>query len=92
MSDELNDMGSAERACRLAELAQAIDDARRAAWQLCVGEWHSSEAKQLCAELDVARAEVESLRRGGWGRREVDLPPLWLQSLIRREPAPDLLD
>lgn len=92
MSNDVNDMGPAERACRLAELAQAIDDARRAAWELGVGEWNSSEAKKLCADLEVLRAEVESLRRGGWARGEIDFPPLWLQSLMYRAPAPDLID
>ena len=92
MSSELNDMGPAERARWLAELAAAIEEAQRVAWRLGVAEGDSSEAKELYARLEVARAEVESLRRGGWSRQEVDFPPLWLQSLLRAEPVHDLLD
>ena len=91
MSKEFRDLGSAERARWLAELAEAIDEAQRVAWRLGV-EGGSIEATELYAHLEVARAEVEALRRGGWRRHDVDSPPLWLQSLLRAEPVHDLLD
>lgn len=87
-----SDLSSAERARWLAALAQAIEDAQRVAWQLGVAQGNNDEAKQLYAQLEAAREEVESLRLGGWGRHEVDLPPLWLQSLLGARPIHDLLD
>lgn len=77
-----NDMSSAERARWLGELAAAIEDAQRVAQRLGTVQGTSSEARELYAQLELARAEVESLRRGGWTRHEVDLPPKWLQSLL----------
>ena len=73
MTNELNDPGSAERARWLAELAEAIEDAKRVAWRLGFGEGNDSEARELYAQLEAARAEVEALRRGPgqqpWFRR-----------------------
>lgn len=68
------EMSSADRARWLAELAHAIEEAQRVAWRLGIAQGTSTEAKDLCAQLELARAEVESLRRGGWTRQEVDLP------------------
>ena len=92
MSNGWNDLSSAERARWLAELAVTIDAARRVAWRLGVAEGNNREAKELYARLELASGEVELLRRGIWSRHEVELPPLWLQSLLRAEPIHDLHD
>lgn len=77
-----NEMSAAERARWLAELAQAIEEAQRIALRLGRARGTSGEARELHAQLETARAEVEALRRGGWRSQEVDLPPKWLQSLV----------
>ncbi len=92
MSNEMKDLSSAERARWLSELAEAIDEAQRVAWRLGIEDGNNREAKELYARLEVAREEVESLRRGRWGRREIDFSPLWMQSLLRTEPVHDVLD
>ncbi len=54
---------AAKRARWLLELAQAIDEAQWVAWQLGAGTGHNSEALELYARLETARAEVEALRQ-----------------------------
>lgn len=77
-----NELSAAERARWLAELAEAIEEAQRVALRLGRAQGTSGKARELHAQLETARAEVEALRRGGWSRQEVDLPPKWLQSLV----------
>ena len=55
-----------ERARWLTELADAIDQAQKLSWRLGVAEGDSEEARMLYARLEVVRAEVDSLRFGGW--------------------------
>ena len=63
-----NAASAAQRARWLAELADALDEAREAVEQLASGE-HRSIATELSARIDAARSEVETLRlrrsRGG---------------------------
>lgn len=87
-----NQLSSAERARWLADLAAAIEDAQRVARNLGHSESGSSEAKELYAQLEAARVEVESLRRGHWPRKELDLPPNWLQSLLDSQRRQDPTD
>jgi hypothetical protein len=76
-----------ERARWLTELADAIDQAQKLAWRLGVAEGDSEEARTLYARLEAVRAEVDSLRFGGWVevRRPIDLT--WLEQLIRESDA-----
>jgi len=61
-----NITAAAERARRLAELAQAIDRAQRLARSLAASEATGAEALELHGRLETARVEVEALRRGHW--------------------------
>ena len=92
MSDEIHPLKAAERARWLAELAEAIDAAQSVARQLVDAQGAEGEASALYAELDLARVEVDAMRRGGWASNELELPPLWLQSLLMRQRIGDRLD
>ena len=64
----------------MAELATAIEDAQRVAWQLGAQSGASLEARELYGRLEAARVELEELR--GLAARGVDeLEPLLLQRL-----------
>lgn len=76
-----DDLTAADRRSWLAEIADAIEDAQRLAWRLGVSEGHSSEALRLYGELELARAELEALRKGAIPRLQAELPPIWLQSI-----------
>ncbi len=60
----------------MAELAAAIEGAQRVAWQLGSARNASLEARELYGELEAARTELESLRRGTRRLRE-EIDP-WL--------------
>ena len=77
-----SDPAGADRARWLAELASAIDDAQRVAWQIGVEEGNNAEARSLYARLEAARLEVEALRRGRWSREPADVCPDWMRSLL----------
>lgn len=76
-----NELPAVERARWLAELAEAIDQAQRLAWRLGIVDGNSADAKALYARLELARLEVDSLRRGGWPREQTDIPPQWINCL-----------
>jgi hypothetical protein len=71
-----------ERARWLAELAEAIAQAQRLAWQLGVAEGDLEEARELYARLEVVRAEVELLRSSGWVEVRREVEPGWLDNLL----------
>jgi hypothetical protein len=75
-----------KRARWLAELAQAVTEAQKLAWRLGVVEGDSEEARELYAQLEAVRVELESLRTNGWTgvRREVE--PSWLETLLPGSP------
>ena len=80
---------AALRARWMAELAAAIESAQRVAWQLGTATNGSSEARELYAQLEAARVELESLRLGT--RRLLgDVDP-WLVERIGLPKAPDEL-
>jgi hypothetical protein len=84
-------VGVEERARWLAELAQAIDDAQRLAWRIGFVDGSNPEAMELYARLELARVEVESLRRSGWASKGSGLSPEWIEflpKLGRPEPFP----
>ncbi|NUQ17018.1 MAG: hypothetical protein HOP95_00965 [Sphingomonas sp.] len=73
-------MSSADSAARrarwLAELADALDEARRVMKQLAFEEI-GSETMQLCARIDAARLEVDAMRlKRSPGDRQ-DFGPEW---------------
>ena len=69
---------AAERARWLAELAVAIDEAQRLAWQLGVAQADSADAKDLYGRLESLRAEVDSLRLDGWATCREEIKPSWI--------------
>lgn len=71
---------AAERACWLADLTQAIDDAQRLAWHLSSDGSHP-EAMDLYARLELARIEVEVLRGNGWASVPQDCCSDWTEFL-----------
>jgi len=71
---------AALRAEWLAQLAEAIEGAQRLAWQLGTQEVTSVEARQLYGRLELARLELDSLRRLQ-GRAGCAIEPDWLQKL-----------
>jgi hypothetical protein len=71
---------AALRAEWLAQLAEAIEGAQRLAWQLGTQEVTSVEARQLYGRLELARLELDSLRRL-LGNAGGAIEPDWLQKL-----------
>ena len=67
-----------ERARWLAELAQAIEQAQRLARTLAAAAPNGGEALELYDRLEIARREVEELRRSSREvlRRKID--PKWI--------------
>ena len=53
-----------EKACWLAELADAIDDAQQLVWRISASGGNRARASTLYGQLEAAREEVERLRRG----------------------------
>jgi len=58
---------AAERGRWLAELAQALGEAQRAARSLSASRGNCPESELLNTQLELLRIEVVDLRRGGWG-------------------------
>ncbi|HUE79527.1 MAG TPA: hypothetical protein VMN38_07845 [Sphingomicrobium sp.] len=65
-----------ERARWLAELAEAVRQARRLARTLGVAGNDSGPASELYGRLETVRIEIEALRRGGWAPRPDEIDPL----------------
>lgn len=81
MDQESSGAVASERARWLSELSVAIDQAQKLAWRLGVSEGDDPEALDLYARLELAREEVESLRRGGWAGEQSQLDPFWINLL-----------
>lgn len=71
---------AAERKRWLAELTEAIDEAQQLAWRIS-SDGSRPEAMDLYVRLELARVEVESLRRSGWAELRQDLPSDWIELL-----------
>ena len=80
---------AAERARWLAELAEAIDGAKRLARTIAASDRAAAEARELFSRLEAVEIEVEALRRGGRNNMRRQIDPKWT-SLVpwnrRREP------
>lgn len=87
MDQESSEATATERSRWLSELAVAIEQAQRVAWRLGVTEGDDPEAKELYARLELAREEVESLRRGGWAGEQQELDPFWMKLIPWRTHA-----
>lgn len=81
MSVPLQEDMRSQRLRWLADLEAAIEEAQQLAWRIGFLEGPHPEAMELYARLDLARAEVEALRRSGWNGRPGDLPPEWTDFL-----------
>ena len=68
---------AAERARWLAELATAVDEAKRVARAWNASQGSCAEAIVLLGRLDVVKIEVEHLRGAGWSARAARVDPPW---------------
>jgi hypothetical protein len=76
--DVSRSLSGVENARLLAELALAIDQAQKAA--ASVGLTHGGgEAHDLRVRLEVLKAEVDELRRGGWRVPARELGSKWIK-------------
>jgi hypothetical protein len=78
-----NETEAADRARWLAELAVAIDEAQRLAWQLGGDGVVRGEIRELYGRLEVLRAELDSLRRSGWATCREEIEPSWINFFPR---------
>ena len=80
---------AAERARWLAELAEAIDGAKRLGRTLAASESADPEAREIFGRLEAVGLEVEALRRGSRNNLRRGINPKWT-SLVpwnrRRQP------
>ena len=88
MNQYSDESKAVQRARWLAELAQAIDGAKRLARTLAASAQDKAEAIELFERLEAVELEVDALRRGDHNlRRQID--PKWT-SLVpwdrRRQP------
>ena len=74
-----SEASAAERARWLAELATALSAAQAAAWHLGAAGTHP-EAMELYSQIELALAEVRSLRLGRPARRD-EHDPEWSKDL-----------
>lgn len=79
MDGILRESPGVERARWLGELAQAIDEAQRVAWNLGLSGNHGGAALDLYGRLEAAREEVEYLRGGGWRAQRYQFKSKWMQ-------------
>jgi hypothetical protein len=68
-----------ERARWLAELSTALSEARRLAKELGAAEARIDTA-EICARIESARREVESLRFRQIGQADAQLGPEWIKA------------
>jgi hypothetical protein len=78
---KFGEMAATERARWLADLAAAIEQAQKLAWRLGVTEGNDPDALELYARLELARDEVDALRRGRWAGEQGALDPIWMKFL-----------
>jgi hypothetical protein len=75
------DVSAAERARWLAELAQVLQDAQELVSRLAVARGRKSEALDVCARLEAAYAEVQSLRRSRTSESVANIDSNWSKHL-----------
>lgn len=73
-----NHTTAAQRARWLAELSEALDQARNVLWGLESAQPLNSEALDLLAQVEVARAQVRSLRLSRNNEAEPFSGPEWI--------------
>jgi len=74
-------VSAAERAQWLAELAQVLEEAQKLVGRLTVTDARRTEALDLSARLEAARAEVQALRRNRLSEFSRQFDPDWRKSL-----------
>jgi hypothetical protein len=74
-------VSAAERARWLAELAQVLQEAQQLVIQLAVARGRKSEALDVCARLEAAYAQVQSLRRSRASQSPENVDPIWSKRL-----------
>jgi hypothetical protein len=83
------DVSAGERARWLAELAQVLEQAQKLVTRLAVAEGRKSEALDVCARLEAARAEVQSLRRSRVAEASANFDPEWRRRLASQRTWPE---
>lgn len=82
------DYTAADRARWLAEVAEALEQAQRLAWQLGSGQKDNAQALDLYFCIEAARLEVQSLRVSRIGQARAEHDPDWSGSpLWSRDPS-----
>jgi hypothetical protein len=74
-------VSAAERARWLAELAQVLQEAQGLASRLAVARGRKSEALDVCARLEAAYAEVQSLQRSRTSESSESIDLNWSKQL-----------
>jgi len=75
------DVSAVERARWLAELAPVLQEAQELVSRLAVARGRKSEALDVCARLEAAHAEVQSLRRSRISQSSGKVDPNWSKHL-----------
>ena len=75
------EVSAVDRAQWLAELAEALEQAQRLAWQLGADDGGNAEAMELYGRLEAARLEVQSLRMGQFSVFRRNPGPKWTELL-----------
>jgi len=71
------DVTVAQRARWLAELSEALDEARSVIWRLAMEEVCNIDALDLSARVEAAKAEVQSMRLSRMDRSSIQNDPNW---------------
>lgn len=82
MSRVPSPFNAADRARWLAEVSAALDEAQRLASDMGLATIRNPEARELCARLAVARAQVQSLRLARADDYIEQLGPNWTHPSI----------
>lgn len=71
------EVSAMERARWLAELAVALEEAQKLAWQIGQSKEASAEAMELYGRLETVRLEVQAIRIARSDRSRADFDPEW---------------
>ena len=75
----------------LADLDQALEQAQRLTSLLGLARGRSAETRELYSRLELARSEIEHLRRAGAAYTDQP-PPDWINSMLKSAGAVGLAD
>ena len=73
------EVSATERARWLAELADALEEAQKLAWEIGQSENQSAQAMDLYGRLETVRLEVRAIRVSRSDRNRADFNPEWTE-------------